>query len=77
MREGTRNGTDHFFTTQTCDRCGNPDMGVRMLSWFNEQTLCRNCMAGERALRSELRERGVDDGQYEGCGYIPPLPPKP
>jgi len=70
-------GDDHFFTTRTCDRCGNHDMGVRRLSWFNQQTLCRICMTAESAYRSEMRDRGMDDRSYEGCGYIPPLPPKP
>lgn len=38
---------DRFFTTRTCDRCGRPLDGARIMSMFNEQTICMDCSAKE------------------------------
>lgn len=61
---------DQFFTKQTCDRCGEP-LSIRILSWFNGDTIGPKCMAEETAIKEALKAKGEDTLQYEDCGYIP------
>jgi hypothetical protein len=58
---------DTFFRQTNCDRC-NSELSVRKMSWFNEDTLCMDCIDKEKLIRSQLPENGRT---YEGCGYIP------
>ena len=60
---------DTFFTQDKCDRCTNP-LPVRILSWFNEDTICMECSDKEKDIKKALREKGIEDAM-EGCGYIP------
>ena len=62
--------TDSFFTQNKCDRCGG-GLQVRMMSWFNADTICMECANKERAIKTELKLQGKDPRDYEGCGYIP------
>jgi len=63
---------DTFFTTETCDRCqGGFSNGGRIMSWFNDDTLCEACKKKENELRESLRAKGIDTDKLEGCGYIP------
>ena len=40
--------TDSFFAQTTCDRCGGSLDEGRILSMFNQQTLCLLCKEKER-----------------------------
>ena len=62
--------SDRFFTQNNCDRCGG-DLQVRIMSWFNNDTLCMTCSDKETKLKAEMREAGMDPSKYEGCGYVP------
>lgn len=64
MRRG-----DTFLTQDRCDRCGNP-LHVRILSWFNEDTICMDCSDKEKPIKAALREKGIESAM-EGCGYVP------
>jgi hypothetical protein len=63
---------DTFFSQDRCDRCPN-DLRVRILSWFNSQTICMECSKKETAIKDELTKQGKDPRDFEGCGYIPIL----
>ena len=39
---------DTFFEKQNCDRCGQALNGVRMMSMYNEDCLCMECIEKER-----------------------------
>jgi len=58
---------DNFLTQKNCSRCPN-DLTVRIMSWFNNDTICMDCSDKEKVLRSKLPDHGKN---YEGCGYIP------
>jgi len=61
---------DKFFTQTNCDRCGTP-LFARIMSWFNNDTICVNkCKREEDELKAKLPNGGKT---YEGCGYIPKL----
>ena len=62
--------SDPFFSKTTCDRCPN-DLSVRIMSWFNNQTICMDCSDKESIIKSKLREQGK--GDMEGCGYVPSI----
>jgi len=64
------NSNDTFFSQNKCDRCPN-DLKVRIMSWFNKQTICMECSNKEQAIKEELRKQGKDPLDFEGCGYIP------
>ena len=61
---------DGIIRDDRCERCGRV-MGVRTVSYFTEDSLCRGCMEEERALMARLRARGVDPATLAGCGYMP------
>ncbi len=58
---------DDFFTREKCSRCG-VRLTVRIMSWFNNDTLCLKCSDKEKEIRKQLPSFGKD---YEGCGFIP------
>ena len=60
--------TDTFFTQSNCSRCPN-ELNVRIMSWFNNDTICLECSAKEKIIKRTLRERGMEE--MEGCGYVP------
>jgi hypothetical protein len=66
-----------------CERCSRL-MGVRAMSYFTEETICRECLNEERTVIARLRLQGVDPATLAGCGYLPyqedprePHPPIP
>ena len=64
--------SDQFFYQERCDRCPN-DLRVRIMSWFNNDTICMDCAAKEKEIKSAMKEHGVDPAEYEGCGYVPTM----
>ena len=63
---------DKFFDARFCERCGiDFSKSARIMSWFNEQTICMECSNKERAIKSKLRASGQND--MEGCGYVPDI----
>jgi len=41
------------------------------MSWFNEDVICMDCSAKEKAIKTELMAQGK--GTMEGCGYVPQI----
>ena len=62
--------TDNFFTLHECQRCQS-DLISRIQSWFTEEVICMNCHDKELELRKQIRAMGVNDNNFEGCGYVP------
>jgi predicted nucleic acid-binding Zn ribbon protein len=60
---------DEFFNKTNCDRCGEK-LIVRTLSWFTEETICKNCSAIEDEIKKQLPDGGAS---FEGCGYVPEI----
>ena len=63
---------DTFFSQNKCDRCPN-DLQVRIMSWFNSNTICMECANKETQIKQELSKQGLNPNSFEGCGYIPIL----
>ena len=61
---------DMFFDLRFCER-RHADLHVRIMSWFNSDTICMGCAAKEDEAKAKLRELGKDPAMYEGCGSIP------
>jgi hypothetical protein len=61
---------DMFFVQKTCSRCPN-DLKARIMSWFNDDTICMECADKESKIKEALKEEGKNPSDYEGCGYIP------
>jgi hypothetical protein len=57
-----------FFNQKNCDRCRKP-LTARIMSWFNDDTICMECLEKEDTIKQKLRAAGKPD--MEGCGYIP------
>ena len=62
--------SDQFYTQQVCSRCPN-DLKVRIMSWFNNDTICLECATKEDEIKKKLKEQGKNPSSYEGCGHIP------
>jgi len=60
---------DPFFAANKCARCPN-ELIARIMSWFNNDTICLECSAKEGGIKKALRAKGID-GAMEGCGYVP------
>ena len=60
---------DTFLEQTHCERCHKP-LIVRIMSWFNKQTICMTCSAEEDKIKKALRTKGIKDAM-EGCGFIP------
>ena len=61
--------SDPFFSQSTCDRCPN-DLRARIMSWFNNDTLCMECSDKETVIKKQLRDKGIGNAM-ESCGYVP------
>jgi hypothetical protein len=61
--------SDMFLNQKTCSRCPN-NLKVRIMSWFNDDTICMDCSDKESEIKRKLREKGIDSAM-EGCGYVP------
>jgi len=59
-----------FFNKTKCDRCSG-QLTARIMSWFNEDTICLECSSKEDVIKQKLRENGKKPSDYEGCGFIP------
>lgn len=64
---------DEFFTQDICDRCRKSLESGRIMSWFNDETICFECSKDEQDIKNVLKNRGEDPSKYEGCGYIPQI----
>jgi len=64
-------GKDTFFIQSNCDRCNAPLTLSRIMSWFNDDTICLDCSNKEDEIKKKIREQGKDPSKFEGCGYIP------
>jgi len=68
--------TDPFFSKTNCDRCRKPLNGIRMMSMYNTDCLCMDCIEAERkrpdyktaveADRAEIRKGNYN---FKGIGY--------
>lgn len=67
--------SDKFFNQDHCDRCRATPLPVRIMSWFNSETICMDCSDKESELKKKMREAGLDPANYEGCGYVPQYDP--
>ena len=66
---------DGFFTKKTCDRCGGSLADGRIMSMFNEQTICMRCKDEERkrpdygaAHAAEVAAVRRGDWNFKGVG---------
>lgn len=66
---------DKFFTQKTCDRCGASLGGGRMMSRYNEDCLCLDCISKERqrddyqqACDAEITAIRNGNYNFEGIG---------
>jgi len=59
-----------LFAHDRCDRCSRITP-VRSLSFFTTDTVCMGCLVDEAESMAQLREMGLDPGDFEGCGCIP------
>lgn len=66
----------NFFAQETCDRCGGSLAGGRMMSRFNEDCLCMNCISKEKqhpdykkAAQAELEAVRRGNYNFPGIGY--------
>jgi len=65
--KGVEGNPDEFFNTNKCDRCSGP-LDQRIMSWFNNDTICMECSETEDKIKRSLPNRGAD---HEGIGYVP------
>jgi hypothetical protein len=63
---------DDFFNASYCQRCGQ-DTGAYTMSWFINIRICMECADVEDTLKEAMRRKGMNPGDYEGCGYIPKI----
>ena len=64
---GVEGNPSEFFNVDKCDRCSGP-LDQRIMSWFNNDTICMECSATEDKIKQSLPNRGAD---HEGIGYVP------
>ena len=64
--------SDDFFKKENCDRCGN-NLNIRTMSWFTDETICSVCSDKEDRIKQQMRMKGLNPDDYEGCGYIPEM----
>ena len=67
---------DTFFSKTNCDRCGGSLEGGRMMSMYNEDCLCMNCIDKERErsdykAASDAEHEAIKQGNYnfKGIGF--------
>ena len=63
---------DTFFVQDNCSRCG-VSLKARIMSWFNEDTICMDCSEKEHEIKEALKTAGKNPANFEGCGYIPKI----
>ena len=61
---------DTFFDQKNCDRCGG-SLEIRTMSWFTEETICPDCSEKEDNIKRDMRQKGLNPDDYDGCGHIP------
>jgi hypothetical protein len=62
---------DTFFIQSNCDRCSNDLKGGRIMSWFNNDTICMECKEIENELCNLIVEQGKSKSSFEGIGHLP------
>ena len=67
---------DTFFEKQNCDRCRKPLNGIRMMSMYNTDCLCMDCIEAERkrpdyktAVEADHAEIRKGNYNFKGIGY--------
>ena len=63
--------SDPFFTKEKCDKCCEPITISRKQCWFTEDVMCHKCSDLQGRYRKAMRDAGMCDYEYEGCGYTP------
>lgn len=68
--------TDPFFSKTNCDRCRKPLNGIRMMSMYNTDCLCMDCIEAERkrpdyktAVEADHAEIRKGNYNFKGIGY--------
>ena len=66
---------DDFFTKQNCDRCGKSLKDGRIMSMYNEQTICMECKKKEsqradysKAVKADHDEIRKGNYNFKGIG---------
>lgn len=55
-----------------CDRCNkNIEGKERILSYFNDDTICMECSEAEDFIKASLSTQGKNPKDFIGCGFIP------
>jgi len=63
---------DTFFVVDDCERCNKSLKGEgRIMSWFNDDTICMGCKAIEEGLLNLIVTQGKQKSSFEGIGHIP------
>lgn len=64
---------DKFFTQKTCDRCGGSLKKGRIMSMFNTDCICMDCLEKEKkdndyekAVKAEMEEIKKGNYNYKG-----------
>ena len=67
---------DTFFSKTNCDRCRKPLNGIRMMSMYNTDCLCMECIDEERkrpdyktAVEADHEEIRKGNYNVKGIGY--------
>ena len=67
--------TDRFFTQKTCDRCHKPLNGIRTMSRFNTDCICKECerkeqLCGDYQQAADAEREAVNRGDlnFPGIG---------
>jgi hypothetical protein len=45
----------------------------RIMSWFEDKTICMGCSEDEKEILKKLVECGLQPSDYEGIGYVPKI----
>lgn len=61
--------SDTFFNKTKCDRCGKPLNGARIMSMFNEDTICLDCKEKEKHLQEYKAAQNADIEEIKKGNY--------
>lgn len=60
-------GRSTGLTSNICERCGEP-LRVKQISWFTRQPIGLKCIAEEDALKSTMRQVGLNINDFQDVG---------